>query len=61
MARVAFDCREWPGSCTLAISGEPEEVVEAQALHVVQAHQQSDGPALRDMIRGSLKPAPAEW
>ncbi len=30
MSRKMFDCREWPGKCTLAILGEQEEVVEAQ-------------------------------
>ncbi|MQB01681.1 MAG: DUF1059 domain-containing protein [Actinobacteria bacterium] len=54
-----FDCREWPGECTLAISGEEDEVVEAQLLHAMQAHGQQDGPDLRKLIRASLKPAPA--
>ncbi len=58
MARRMFDCREWPGECTLAISGEEDEVVEAQLLHAVQAHGQPDGPELRELIRASLKPAP---
>ncbi len=59
MARKVFDCREWPGECTLAIAGEEEEVVEAQRLHVLAAHGQEDGPTLRDQIRASLKDAPA--
>lgn len=58
MARHIFDCREWPGDCTLAISGEEDEVVEAQLLHAVQAHGQQDSPGLRELIRASLKPAP---
>jgi putative lipoic acid-binding regulatory protein len=58
MSRKLFDCREWPGECTLAISGEEDEVVEAQLLHVVQAHGQQDSPKLRDQIRASLVDAP---
>ncbi|MDQ4057850.1 MAG: DUF1059 domain-containing protein [Actinomycetota bacterium] len=58
MPRRAFDCREWPGECSLAISGEEDEVVEAQLLHAVQVHGQQDNPELREMIRASLKDAP---
>ena len=59
MARKMFDCREWPGECTLAISGEEEEVVEAQLAHVVHAHGQQVSPQLREQIRASLVDAPA--
>jgi hypothetical protein len=59
MPRKMFDCREWPGECTLAISGEEHEVVDAQAVHVAQAHGQEDSPRLRELIRASLKDAPA--
>jgi predicted small metal-binding protein len=59
MPRKMFDCRDWPGECTLAISGEEAEVMEAQVLHVIQAHGQEDGAELRDQIRASLKDAPA--
>ena len=59
MSRKMFDCREWPGDCTLAISGEEDEVVTAQMLHVVEAHGQQDSPQLREQIRASLKDAPA--
>ena len=59
MSRRIFDCREWPGECTLAISGNEDDVVEAQLLHAVQAHGQQDTPQLRELIRASLKPAPA--
>ena len=58
MGRRIFDCREWPSECTLAISGEEDEVVKAQLLHAVQAHGQQDTPQLRELIRASLKPAP---
>ncbi len=59
MPRKMFDCREWPGDCTLAISGEEDEVVAAQILHVVAAHGQHDSPKLRELIRASLEDAPA--
>ena len=59
MPRKMFDCREWPGDCTLAISGNEDDVVEAQLLHVVQAHGQQETPRLREQIRASLKDAPA--
>ena len=59
MPRKMFDCRDWPGECTLAISGEEDEVIEAQLLHVVEAHGQQDSPQLREQIRAALKDAPA--
>jgi hypothetical protein len=58
MSRKMFECREWPGECTLAIAGEEDEVVEVQLLHVVQAHGQQETPELRDQIRASLVDAP---
>lgn len=57
--RKMFDCRNWPGPCTLAISGEEDEVLQAQLLHVVQAHGQQDTPQVREQIRRSLSDAPA--
>jgi predicted small metal-binding protein len=59
MRRKVFDCRELPGECTLAIAGEEDEVVEAQVLHAVQIHGQKDSTELRNLIRRSLKDAPA--
>jgi predicted small metal-binding protein len=59
MPRKIFDCRDLPGDCTLAIAGEEDEVVEAQALHAVQIHGQKDSADLRELIRRSLKDAPA--
>lgn len=57
--RKMFDCRNWPGPCTLAISGEEDDVLQAQLLHVVQAHGQQDTPQVREQIRASLSDAPA--
>jgi len=59
MARKMFDCRQWPGPCELAISGQEDEVVDAQLLHVVTAHGLQESPQLRDQIRASLTDAPA--
>lgn len=59
MPRKMVDCREWPGPCTLAISGEEDEVVEAQLLHAVRVHGQRASEDLRELIRASLKDAPA--
>lgn len=55
MPRKVFDCRELPGDCTLAISGEEAEVLDAQAQHAVSAHGQQDGPELRAFVRSYLK------
>lgn len=55
--RKITDCREFPSetNCTLAISGEEEEVVRAASEHAVSVHGHTDSPELRKMIRDSLK------
>ena len=62
MARKYVDCRETPSEsgCTLAIVGEPDEVVAAAVAHMksVHAHTEPDGE-LAAMVRGELKDAPA--
>lgn len=55
MARKYIDCRDYPGPCTLAIAGEEEEVVQAQAEHLASAHSMEDTPELRSYIRSVLK------
>ena len=60
MTRKMFDCRTWPGPCTLAITGTEEEVLAAQVLHVVSAHGQRDSDELRRQIRGCLTDAPEQ-
>lgn len=55
MTRKVFDCRELPGECTLTIAGTEDEVLDAQAMHAAAAHDQGDGPDLREFIRASLK------
>ena len=54
MSRKVFDCRDLPGDCTLTVSGEEAEVVEAQAQHAVVAHDSADGQQLRTWIRSLL-------
>jgi predicted small metal-binding protein len=56
MRKVA-DCRDFPSemNCTLAISGEEEEVVRAAAEHAASVHGHTDGPELRAQIRSALK------
>ncbi|RFU39592.1 DUF1059 domain-containing protein [Actinomadura logoneensis] len=56
MRKVA-DCRDFPSetNCTLAISGEEDEVVRAAAEHAASVHGHTDSPELREQIRGTLK------
>jgi predicted small metal-binding protein len=57
LQRKVIDCRDTPSesNCTLAISGEEEEVVRAAVEHAVSVHGHEDNPELRDMIRSGLK------
>lgn len=55
MTRKLIDCRRFPGACTLSISGQEDEVLEAQASHLVRTHGATDGPQLRDRIRAALQ------
>lgn len=56
MSRKTIDCRATPNDagCTLTISGEPQEVLDAAALHAVTVHGHADGPDLRAMLRTAL-------
>ncbi len=58
VGRMVADCRDFPSEsgCTLAISGEVDEVVNAAAQHAVGVHRHEDGVELRQQIRNSLKP-----
>ncbi|HEY2196080.1 MAG TPA: DUF1059 domain-containing protein [Actinomycetospora sp.] len=60
MARKIVDCRDVPseGGCTLTLTGEEDEVVEAASQHAIAVHGHTDDPALREMIRSGLKDAP---
>jgi hypothetical protein len=58
MNRKTIDCRDFPGPCTLAISGQEAEVLEAQAWQMVSVHGATDGPQLREQIKAALKDDP---
>jgi Protein of unknown function (DUF1059) len=55
--RKVADCRRFPSekNCSLTISGEEEEVLDAAAQHAVSAHGHEDSPGLRAEIRGMLE------
>jgi predicted small metal-binding protein len=57
MTRKIADCRDMPSEsgCTLTIAGEEDEVVRAAAIHAADVHRHTDGPELREQIRGMLK------
>lgn len=57
MSRKVADCRDFPNErgCTLTISGEEEEVVEAAAQHAVAVHGHEDDATLRRWLREHLK------
>ena len=56
MSRKIIDCRSTPNDvgCTLTIAGEPEEVLDAAALHAVTVHGHTDGPDLRATLRAAF-------
>lgn len=60
MTRKIIDCRAFPNDvgCTLAISGEPDELVSAAAQHAVAVHGHADTPELREQLRGLLGDEP---
>ena len=57
MSRKVADCRDFPSEngCTLAISGEEEEVVTAATQHAVAAHGHEDTAEVRTWLRENLK------
>ena len=61
MTRKSIDCRTVPNDvgCTLAITGEPDELVTAAALHAATVHGHTDGPELRNQMRSLLADEPA--
>jgi Protein of unknown function (DUF1059) len=61
MSRKTIDCRTAPNDvgCTLAISGQPDELVSAAAQHAVAMHGHADTPELREQLRGLLADEPA--
>ena len=60
MPRKMLDCREMPSEsgCSLTLTGEADEVLEAGAAHAVAVHGHTDGEELRAGLRGGLRDAP---
>lgn len=60
MTRKIADCREMPSDsgCTLTLTGEEDEVVQAATEHAVSMHGHTDGAELREAIRAELRDAP---
>lgn len=61
MTRKMIDCRAVPNEvgCTLAITGEPGELVTAAAQHAVAVHGHADTPELHEQLRAVLADEPA--
>ena len=59
MTRKMIDCRDVPSDsgCTLAISGEEDEVLRAATAHAVDVHGHTDDEELRAGIRAGLRDA----
>ncbi|WP_330330205.1 DUF1059 domain-containing protein [Streptomyces sp. NBC_00536] len=55
--RKVIDCRDYPSEakCSLAISGEEEEVIVAAAQHGASVHSEADTPEFRATLRSLLK------
>ena len=60
MTRKIIDCRAVPNEvgCTLAISGEPAELVAAAAQHAVAVHGHENTPELHEYLRAALADEP---
>lgn len=59
MARKIIDCRDFPGPCTLAISGEEDEVVSAQGAHLAAVHDMPETSQVQAYVRTMLKEEPS--
>jgi len=58
--RVYIDCAEIPDStCSVKISGRPDEVLKVAIDHAVSAHGEQNTPELVAMIESHLKPEAA--
>ncbi len=55
--RYVADCRQFPSdiNCSLTISGQEDEVLDAAVDHAVSAHSHERTPALREQVRQMLK------
>ncbi len=57
MGRKVADCRDYPSDsgCTLTISGEEAEVIEAAAQHAATVHGHEDSAEMRKWLSENLK------
>ena len=55
--RKSIDCRHYPSekNCSLRISGNENEVLDAAVQHAVSAHGHDNTPELREQIKSMLK------
>lgn len=53
--RKVFDCRDFPGPCSLVVAGTEQEVWDAQIAHTVAVHGQQDGPELRQLLQSYIR------
>jgi predicted small metal-binding protein len=55
--RKSIDCRDYPSdkNCSLKISGNEDEVLDAAVEHTVSAHGHERSAELREEIRSLLK------
>ena len=60
MTRKTVDCRTAPNDvgCTLAMSGEPAELISAAVQHAVAVHGHSGTPELREQLSALLTDEP---
>ena len=57
--RKYIDCREYPSEnkCTLAISGNESDVLDAAVMHAVAKHGHQDSTEFRSQLKSMLKDA----
>ena len=57
MTRKTIDCRSLPSemNCTVAISGEENEVISLAAAHAVTTHGHTDDAELRESLRSVMR------
>jgi predicted small metal-binding protein len=60
MTRKYLDCRDTPSvaGCTLAMSGEEDELLRAAAMHAADVHGHTDNDELRQMVRSGMRDVP---
>ncbi len=57
MTRKVADCRDFPSddNCSLTISGQEAEVLEAAVQHAVAKHGHTDTTEVREWLKNNLK------